>query len=70
MEGSDQQLKQQLLEKEKQYEEAKINLKKKLNSERARIDQQAEEFKKYKEEAQKKQANMLQEVIVRYNKLD
>lgn len=64
MEGSDQQLKQQLLEKEKQFEETKINLKKMLNSERGRFDQQTSEFKAYKEEAQKKQASMLQEVRI------
>ena len=44
-------------------EQLKIDFKKKINAEHRRYEQQAEIFKKHKEEAQKKQTLDMQEVI-------
>lgn len=63
-EGSEQRLKQQLQEKEQQFEEYKLDSKKKFNAERRRFEQQGDAFKKTKEEANKKHALILQDVII------
>ena len=62
LEGNEHKLKQQLSEKEQVLEETKLDLRKKINIERRKYEQQNDEFKKYKEETQKKHALIVKEV--------